>query len=78
MQRINGQTAQNATTKKRAYALRRMGIALDRVVAAETETQRKKAAKWSTLWLKHWNRLLAEIKQARDDIDGGFNQKRRG
>jgi hypothetical protein len=71
MHRINGQTTQNATTKKRAYALRRMGIALDRVVAAETETQRKEAAEWSTLWLKHWKSLSIDTKLA----PGGLNER---
>lgn len=76
MYRINGQTAQTVTTKKRDYALRRMGIALERVVAAPNAKQREKEVAWSLLWLRHWKRLLAEIAQARKDFNEQLTQTR--
>lgn len=62
MDRVKEQTVktQTATARKRDYALRRMGIALDRVVAAHTDKQRKKDVAWSLLWLRHWRCLLTE------------------
>lgn len=50
--------AQNVSGTKGDYALRRMVIALDRVIAGQTKEQRKKDVARASLWHKHWKSSL--------------------
>ena len=64
MDRIIEQTAntQNAIAQKRDYALRRMIVAVDRVIAGKTKEQIRKDVAWAGLWHKHWKSRLTDTK----------------
>ena len=40
----------NARLKKKSYALRRMGIAIERAMHAGNERDKARAAKWAAAW----------------------------
>ncbi|MEY4138642.1 MAG: hypothetical protein RLZZ371_824 [Pseudomonadota bacterium] len=64
---MDKQTAKTheAASNKRDYALGRMMIALDRVIASQTKEQRKKGVAWASLWYEHWKSLSPNAKQMR-------------
>ena len=56
MHRINRQAAktQQASVAREDYALHRMMVALDRVIAGKTEEQKRRDMTWASLWRNHW------------------------
>jgi hypothetical protein len=48
--------------QRRTYAMRRAGLALDKLVAAKTENERKHARRWAFAWA-----ALAKVSAGRRD-----------
>lgn len=43
-------SASKAKVEKRAYAIYRMGLAIDRMLAADNEVSKRRMAKWARAW----------------------------
>lgn len=55
-------TMRIAADAKRTYTLRRMMIALDRMIAGQTKERRKKDVAWASLWHRTWKTLSSKTK----------------
>lgn len=68
----------NVRLKKKSYALRRMGVAIERAMHAGNERDKARAAKWAAAWGMLCGIKSAGMKLRRSDAVGAGTRVARG